>query len=84
MYKIYDIFCDAGALIIVTIAQVIWEYIAHRNVAKTQIFIAILVAIFGGANLYFHNEEFIKGKVSIMNWLMGIGLIITTYTMKEP
>ncbi|MDE4944648.1 inner membrane-spanning protein YciB, partial [Francisella tularensis] len=78
-----DIFFAAAALIIVTIAQVIWEYIANRKVAKTQIFIAILVAIFGGATLYYHNEEFIKWKVSIINWLMWIGLIITTYTMKE-
>ena len=83
VYKIYDIFFATAALIIVTLAQVIWEYIAHRKVAKTQIFIAILVAIFGGATLYFHNQEFIKWKVSIINWLMGIGLIITTYTMKE-
>lgn len=66
-----------------TLAQVVWEYITHRKVAKTQIIIAILVVIFGGATLYFHNEEFIKWKVSIINWLMGVGLIVTTYTMKE-
>lgn len=83
VYKFYDIFFATAALIIVTIAQVVWEYAKHRKVAKAQIMIAILVAVFGGATLYFHNEEFIKWKVSIINWLMGVGLIITTYTMKE-
>ncbi|QIW09580.1 septation protein A [Francisella sp. LA112445] len=83
VYKLYNIFFATAALIIVTLAQVVWEYITHRKVAKTQIIIAILVVIFGGATLYFHNEEFIKWKVSIINWLMGVGLIVTTYTMKE-
>ncbi|KEI35300.1 septation protein A [Allofrancisella frigidaquae] len=83
IYKVYDIFYATAALIIVTIAQVIWEYIAHRRIAKMQILITVLVIIFGGATLYFHNEEFIKWKVSIVNWLIGIGLIITTYVMQE-
>lgn len=83
VYKVYDIFFATAALIIITIAQVIWEYIVHRKVAKAQILVAVLVAVFGGATLYFHNEEFIKWKVSIINWLMGVGLIITTYVMKE-
>lgn len=83
VYKVYDIFYATAALIIVTVAQVIWEYIAHRKIAKAQILIAVLVVVFGGATLYFHNEEFIKWKVSIINWLIGIGLIISTYTMKE-
>lgn len=83
VYKVYDIFYATAALIIVTVAQVIWEYIVHRKIAKAQILIAVLVVVFGGATLYFHNEEFIKWKVSIINWLIGIGLIISTYTMKE-
>lgn len=83
VYKIYDIFYATTALIIVTVTQVIWEYIKYRKVAKAQILVAVLVVIFGGATLYFHNEEFVKWKVSIINWLMGFGLIITTYTMKE-
>ena len=83
VYKMYDIFYATAALIVITIAQVVWECIAHRRVAKMQIFVAVLVAIFGGATLYFHDEEFIKWKVSIINWLFGFGLIIATYVMKE-
>ncbi|AJC49474.1 septation protein IspZ [Allofrancisella guangzhouensis] len=82
IYKAYDIFYATAALIIITIAQVIWEYMTRRRIAKIQILITVLVVIFGGATLYFHNEEFIKWKVSIVNWLIGIGLIITTYIMK--
>ena len=83
VYKVYDIFYATAALIIVTIAQVIWEYIKHRKIAKAQILIAVLVTVFGGATLYFHNADFIKWKVSIINWALGFGLLITTYTMKE-
>ena len=83
VYKVYDIFYATAALIIITIAQVIWEYIKHSRIAKAQILVAVLVTVFGGATLYFHNEEFIKWKVSIINWLLGFGLIATTYIMKE-
>ncbi|AXA33234.1 septation protein A [Francisella adeliensis] len=83
VYKVYDIFYATAALIIVTLAQVIWEYAKHRKVAKAQILVAVLVVVFGGATLYFHNEEFVKWKVSIINWVMGFGLIISTYIMKE-
>ena len=82
VYKVYDIFYATAALIIVTIAQVIWEYIKHRKIAKAQILIAVLVTVFGGATLYFHNADFIKWKVSIINWALGFGLLITTYTPK--
>ncbi|APC96847.1 septation protein A [Francisella frigiditurris] len=83
VYKIYDIFYATAALIIITVAQVIFEYIIHKKIPYTQVVIAILVVIFGGATLYFHNEEFIKWKVSIINWLLGAGFIITTYIMKQ-
>lgn len=82
-YKVYDIFYATAALIIITLTQVIWEYIKYRKIAKTQILVAVLVTIFGGATLYFHNEDFVKWKVSIINWLLGFGLIATTYIMKE-
>lgn len=83
VYKVYDIFYATAALIIITITQVIWEYIKYRKIAKAQILVAVLVTVFGGATLYFHDEEFIKWKVSIINWLLGFGLIVTTYIMKE-
>ena len=74
VYKIYDMFYATAALIIVTLAQVIWQYIKHRKIAKAQILVAVLVTVFGGATLYFHNEEFIKWKVSIINWFLGFFL----------
>ena len=83
VYKVYDMFYATAALIIVTLAQVLWQYIKHRKIAKAQILVAVLVTVFGGATLYFHNEEFIKWKVSIINWILGFGLIATTYIMKE-
>lgn len=82
VYKIYDIYYATTALIIVTIAQVIYEYIFHKKVAKAQIFIVIFVVIFGGATLYFHNSLFIKWKVSIINWLFGLILIFSQYILK--
>ena len=83
VYKMYDIFYATAALIIITIAQVIFEYIKHRKIPHMQIAIAVLVVVFGGMTLYFHDEEFIKWKVSIVNWVIGIGFVATTYLMKQ-
>ncbi len=84
VYKMYNIFYATAALIIITVAQVIYDYVVYRKIDKMKILIALLVIVFGGATLYFHNEEFIKWKVSIINWLLGFGLIVCTYIMKEP
>ena len=83
IYKAYDIYYATASLIIITVAQVFYEIIFNKKIPKMQIIVAILVIIFGGATLYFHNDEFIKWKVSIINWLMGIAFIINTYFMKE-
>ena len=83
VYKMYDIFYATAALIIITIAQVIFEYHKTKKIPQMQVAIAVLVVIFGGATLYFHDEEFIKWKVSIVNWVLGIGFIATTYLMKQ-
>ena len=83
IYKAYDIYYATASLIIITVAQVFYEIIFNKKIPKMQIVVAILVIVFGGATLYFHNDEFIKWKVSIINWLMGIAFIINTYFMKE-
>ena len=43
-----------------------------------------LVAVFGGLTLFFHNDEFIKWKVTVIYALFAGALLISQWVMKKP
>ncbi|WP_028025199.1 septation protein A [Enterovibrio calviensis] len=77
LYKMYDIYTATGALIVATIIQVILTWVLYKKVEKMQIVTAALVAVFGGMTLFFHDDNFIKWKVTIVYMLFSIGLIVS-------
>ena len=61
-------------VIIATLAQVIWLKLRGRRV-DAMLWVSLgLVAVLGGATIYFHNETFIKWKPSVLYWAMGLSL----------
>ncbi|OOE69726.1 septation protein A [Salinivibrio sp. IB868] len=77
LYKFYDIYMATGALIIATLVQVVLVWALYKRVEKMQIITAVLVAIFGGMTLFFHDDNFIKWKVTIVYVLFAIGLAVS-------
>ncbi|MGF1769305.1 septation protein A [Enterovibrio makurazakiensis] len=77
LYKMYDIYTATGALIVATILQVILTWVLYKKVEKMQIVTATLVAVFGGMTLFFHDDNFIKWKVTIVYALFSVGLIVS-------
>lgn len=75
LYKFYDIYVATGALIIATLIQVALVWALYRKVEKMQIVTAALVAVFGGMTLFFHDDNFIKWKVTIVYVLFAVGLV---------
>ncbi|MDH5325809.1 MAG: septation protein A [Gammaproteobacteria bacterium] len=71
-YKMYDIFVATGAVIIATIAQMIFFWVKHRRLEKMHVITLVLVVVFGGATILFQDETFIKWKFSVVNWLFGL------------
>jgi intracellular septation protein len=71
-YKMHDIFVATGAIIVATILQVAYTWLRHKRIEKMHVITLVLVVIFGGATIYLHDPEFIKWKVSIVNWLFAI------------
>ena len=43
----------------------------------------VLLAVFGGLTIILHDAEFLKWKVSIVNWLFGAGFIASQLFMKK-
>ena len=71
-YKAYDIYVATGVIIVATILQVLYAWIKHRKVETMQLITLGLVVVFGGATIYLHDEQYLKWKFSIIEWLFGL------------
>lgn len=78
-YKMYDIYVATGAIIVATAIQVGFTMIRHKRVEKMHLITLGLVVVFGGATLYLKDPEFIKWKVSVVNWLFAIVFLASQY-----
>lgn len=74
-YKFYDIYVATAVVIVATIIQVSYAWFRHRKVESMQWITLGLVLIMGGATLYLQNEQFIKWKLSIIEWLFGVAFL---------
>ncbi|MGC6386829.1 septation protein A [Ewingella sp. S1.OA.A_B6] len=83
-YKMYDIFVASGALIAATALALIFTWIKYRKVEKMTLITFAMVAIFGTLTLVFHNDEFIKWKVTVIYVLFSVALLVSQLVMKKP
>lgn len=83
-YKIYDIYTATAALIVATAAVLIYSWIRYRKVEKMALIAFVLVAVFGGLTLFFHNDEFIKWKVTAIYAVFAAALLLSQWIMKKP
>lgn len=82
-YKLYDIFIATGVIIIATLIQVGYSWIRYKKVQNMHLITLALVVVFGGATILLHDAEFIKWKVSIVNWLFGVVFFGSQYIGKK-
>lgn len=70
-YKLYDIYIATAVVIAATLIQVITYWIMYRKVETMQWITLGLILVMGGATLYLQDEQFIKWKLSIIEWMFG-------------
>jgi intracellular septation protein len=71
-FKMYDIFVATGVAIAATLVQNGWFWYRNRRFETMHIITLVLIIVFGGATILLHDEEYIKWKVSVVNWLFGM------------
>ncbi len=76
-YKFFDIFVATGVAIVATFLQIAITWFKTRTVAPMQLVTLAVILIFGGLTLYLHDEQFIKWKPTVINWLFG-GVFLAT------
>lgn len=83
-YKFYDIYVATGVVIVATILQVAISWFRTRKVSTMQLITLGLILVMGGATIILQNEQFIKWKLSIVEWLFGLVFLGSQFIGKKP
>ena len=77
-FKTEGIFVATGVAIAATFAQIGWVWFRHRKVDAMLWASLVIVTVFGGMTLLFHDENFIKWKPTVLYWAFAAGLTVST------
>ena len=83
-FKLYDIYVATAVVIGATIVQVAYAWFKHRKVETMQWITLALVVVMGGLTLILHDEQFVKWKLSIIEWLFGVAFLGSQFIGKKP
>ena len=83
-YKFYDIYVATAVVMIATLLQVTYTWFRYRKVDTMQWISLGLIVIMGGATLYLQDEQFIKWKLSIIEWLFGLAFLGSQFIGNKP
>lgn len=85
VYKIYDDFYLATAVIIVaTAVQVAFSWWHSGKIERMPLIALGLLVLFGGITLLLQDEIYLKWKVSIVNWLFGAVFLGSQFIGHKP
>ncbi|MCE9678668.1 septation protein A [Shewanella sp. AS1] len=82
VYKFFDIYIASGALIAATALQLIVTYMLYKKVEKMHLITFAMVSFFGTLTLIFHDDAFIKWKVTVVYALFAIALAVSQWLNK--
>ncbi len=70
-------------VIVATLLQILWIKAKGRKV-DTMLWVSLgLVTLLGSATIYFHSENFIKWKPTVLYWVMGGSLLVGQLVFKK-
>jgi intracellular septation protein len=76
-YKFADIYWATGSLIVASAIQIAYFLITKKPVPKRNLIFFGLIAVFGGLTIYMHDDTFLKWKVTIIQSIFAIALIVS-------
>lgn len=74
-FKLSDIYVATAASIAAAFLQVGIHYVRTRRFERMHLITLVVLAVFGGMTLAFHDDTFIKWKPTIVNWVFA-GLLL--------
>ncbi|OON41225.1 septation protein A [Izhakiella australiensis] len=83
-YKMYDIFIATGALVAATAVALAVSWFLYRKIEKMTLVTFAIVVVFGLLTIIFHNDEFLKWKVTVIYTLFSVALLVSQFVMHKP
>ncbi|WP_394754486.1 septation protein A [Crenothrix sp.] len=83
-YKFYDIYVATMVMIVATMIQVAIDLVLRRKVETMRWITLALVVVMGGATIYLHDEQYLKWKLSIIEWLFGLAFLGSQFIGEKP
>lgn len=80
---IFDIFAGVQALMISATICFVIICVLYKKVEKMELFSYLMIMVFGAMTLYFRDQNIIKWKVTIINFLFAIILLISQVFFKK-
>jgi len=81
--KFADIYWATGSLIATSALQILYYYIKKEKVPTRNWIFFGLIAVFGGLTIFLHDDAFLKWKVTIINEIFALALLISYYVFKK-
>lgn len=81
--KFADIYWATGSLIATSALQILYYVIKKQKVPTRNWVIMGLLSVFGGLTIFFHDDTFIKWKVTVINELFALALLISYYVFNN-
>jgi len=78
-YKLFDIYVATAVAIGATFLQIAISWFKTRTVVPMQLVTLVVIIVFGGLTLYLHDEQFIKWKPTVINWLFGAAFLVSHF-----
>ena len=82
-FKFGGIYVATGVAMAATFLQIAWVWVKHRKV-DTMLWVSlVIITVFGGMTLIFHDETFIKWKPTVLYWSFAVALAGSTLFLKK-
>ncbi|MGD9950897.1 MAG: septation protein A [Desulfobulbus sp.] len=78
-YKLFDIYVATAVAIVATIVQIAITWWKTKKLATMQLVTLAVIVIFGGLTLYLRDEQFIKWKPTVINWLFAAAFLLSHF-----
>ncbi len=82
-FKVADIYVATKVAIICSVLQIVWLKFRGRRIEAINWMNVIIIGVFGGATIYFHNDTFVKWKPTVLYWLFALILLGARWLMNK-
>ncbi|WP_371378872.1 septation protein A [Thalassotalea aquiviva] len=82
-FKLFDVFVATGALIVASVLHLLVLKLQKKPIEKRQWIFLGLIVVFGSMTIIFHDDLFLKWKVTIINGIFALALLFSRYGLKK-